>query len=146
MKAQFKFSAAAACLAVLALASGCATTSTTTSQSWNYRQLVIAGPQDSGGGTVSPSTLTLERSSPNSTTGRLRFTGAITDRCMDGWQDTKIEQTQTDLVLEPTKNFTTCADFRISIRKDGSGGTLERRAYKSSTWNPYPIDPGLTPK
>lgn len=136
---------AAAAVAVVGL-SGCATTPTEVTQSWHYNQLVIAGPYDAGGGTVSKNTLTLQRATPTSTTGRLRFTGSITDRCMDGWQDTAIENTPTAIVLLPKNNFATCTDFRITIRNDGTGGTVERRAYKSATWNPYAIEPGLTPK
>lgn len=145
MKAKFKFPALLAGAAAVALTSGCASTPVVT-QSWNYNQLVVAGPYDAGGGTVSKNTLTLQRATPTSTKGRLRFTGSITDRCMDGWQDTAIENTPTAIVLLPKNNFATCTDFRITIRNDGTGGTVERRAYKSATWNPYAIEPGLTPK
>lgn len=130
----------------VAVSVGCASTPGEITQQWNYNQLVVAGPYDAGGGTVSKNTLTLKRAAPNSTEGRLRFTGSITDRCMDGWQDTIIEHTPTAIVLLPKNNFATCTDFRITIRNDGTGGTVERRAYKSAQWNPYAIEPGLTPK
>lgn len=145
MKAKFKFPALLVGAAAVALASGCASTPVVT-QSWNYNQLVIAGPNDTGGGAVSKNTLTLQRSSLTSTSGRLQFTGQVTDRCMDGWQDTDVENTPTAIVLLPKSNFATCSAFRITILKDGSGGTVERRAYKSAQWNPYAIEPGLTPR
>jgi hypothetical protein len=146
MKAKFKFPALAASIAAFALASGCATTSTETTQKWSYNQGVIGGANDGGGGAVSKNTLVLTLPAPKATAGTMKIVGAIIEPCMAGGVDVKVEYTSDSMVLLPSKNYANCPDYRITIRNDGTGGKIERKHYKVTAWSLYTEDPGLLPR
>jgi hypothetical protein len=146
MKTRCKFPALYASIAVLALVSGCATTSTETTQKWSYNHGVIGGASDGGGGSVSKNTLVLTLPSPKSTAGKMKIVGAIIEPCMAGGVDVKVEYTSESMVLLPSKNYANCPDYRITIRNDGTGGKIERKHYKVTTWSLYTDDPGLLPR
>lgn len=131
---------------VLSLLAGCATTGTETRQ-WGFNQPVVGGGADSGGGAMSKNTLTLTRK-VGASAGTMKVVGSVTDSCLPGTLDVEIKQTPSELVLYPVKPFATCYDTRITIRTDGTGGTVERRAYKAQefaiAWPGF--DWGLLPK
>ena len=135
-------------LSATALLTGCATTGApTVTQQWAYNQPVVAGPNDAGGSTPSRNTLTLWRAQ-GAATGTMKVAGQVTDACLAGTLDVAIEETVDTLVLLPGKTMATCYDTRISIRKNGSGGFVERRGYKTASfavaWQGF--DWGLQPK
>lgn len=146
MKAQIQLPILGVAVATIVLASGCASTSTETTQKWSYNQGVIGGASDGGGGSVSKNTLVLTLPAPKSTAGTMKIVGAIIEPCMAGGVDVKVEYVSDSIVLLPGKNYANCPDYRITIRNDGTGGKIERKHHKVTAWGLYTDDPGLLPR
>ncbi|MDP9902400.1 hypothetical protein [Variovorax ginsengisoli] len=116
---------------------GCATPGETT-RYWKFSQTTTAGALDAGGGSSNINTLKVVQRA-GSDSGTLRLTGQVIDSCLTGLLNVKIEEDPKELILYPEKTYSTCYDTRMIIKKDGTGGYVERRGFKSNVWvNPWP--------
>ena len=123
-------------LVALAL-TGCAT-SVETTRYWKFSQTTAHGAFDAGGGSSTINTLKVVQRA-NSDIGTFRLTGQVVDACLTGLLNVKIVESQNEIVLYPEKTFSNCYESKLVIKKDGSGGHVERRGFKSNVWvNPWP--------
>lgn len=121
---------------MIAALCGCAGSGDLPSQTWVYNQPAIdGGRNDHGGGTSTRNLLVLYRRSESSDAGTLRIFGGMTERCLQSTLDVRIERTPDALVLLPQTTQANCYSTRIVIRRDGSGGTVERREFRAAEYS-----------